>query len=94
MKTAFITGATSGIGRAIAEAFKQRDYEVMALGRDPDRLGELEACGFHVLRTELGALDELEETIQNVKERFDRLDVLVNNAGSSEIRHLRDLRRG
>lgn len=41
MKTAFITGASSGFGRACVEAFIQKGYKVIALARRKERLEEL-----------------------------------------------------
>lgn len=43
MKTAFITGASSGFGHACVEAFIQEGYKVIALARRKDRLDELKA---------------------------------------------------
>ncbi len=44
MKTAFITGASSGFGRACVEAFIQEGYKAIALARRKERLEELKKC--------------------------------------------------
>jgi len=43
MKTVLITGATSGIGRACARKFSEGGYRVVAMGRNKEKLTELEA---------------------------------------------------
>lgn len=75
MKQALVTGATSGIGRAIAEALCHAGYRVTAVGRQPEALRALEAKGIRTLRLDLadrGAAAALAELAP---------DVLVNNAG-------------
>jgi NAD(P)-dependent dehydrogenase (short-subunit alcohol dehydrogenase family) len=86
-RAALITGASSGIGLAIARALGQDGYGITMSARRPEKLEEaakqLEADGFEVLSVPANMAKE--EDIANVvaqhKERFGRLDVLVNNAG-------------
>jgi NAD(P)-dependent dehydrogenase (short-subunit alcohol dehydrogenase family) len=85
-KTALVTGATSGIGRAAALALAYAGWWVVASGRDADRghdigqdLAQREAGTFTPCDlTEPGAAQALVDT---VVARRDRLDALVNNAG-------------
>ena len=85
--TIVVTGAGSGLGRAIAVLFARLGANVAIGGRDPDKL---EAAGG--LLRDLGAevfaqpftirdVEQVNNFIEEVHERFGRLDVLVNNAG-------------
>jgi NAD(P)-dependent dehydrogenase (short-subunit alcohol dehydrogenase family) len=86
-RAALITGASSGIGLAIARALGQDGYGITVSARRPEKLEEaakqLEGEGIEVLS--VAANMAKEEDIANVvakhNERFGRLDVLVNNAG-------------
>jgi NAD(P)-dependent dehydrogenase (short-subunit alcohol dehydrogenase family) len=88
-KTAVVTGATSGLGRAAAEALAQRGFRVILVGRDAARGEEaveaITAAGGEVelvlgdLMTVAGAQAIAEEILQ----RAPRLELLVNNAGGS-----------
>lgn len=86
-QVALITGASSGIGRAIARAFLHEGADLVAVARREERLTELaaeaEALG-RACVVEVGDARE-EETaahaVQAALERMGRLDILVNNAG-------------
>jgi NAD(P)-dependent dehydrogenase (short-subunit alcohol dehydrogenase family) len=86
-RAALITGASSGIGLAIARALGQDGYGITVSARRPEKLEEaakeLESEGLEILSVPANMAKE--EDIQNVvakhEERFGRLDVLVNNAG-------------
>ncbi len=78
-----VTGASSGIGRAIARAFAGAGYGVMAAGRDAGRLAEATA-GLDNVQRHVGDLGDPAACCALVAETeaaFGRLDVLVNNAG-------------
>lgn len=86
---ALVTGATSGIGRAVARRLLGRGMKVAATGRRQERLEEL-AAEAAALPGELLPLvaDQLvpadnRQIFERLKERWGRLDVLVNNAGMS-----------
>ena len=87
-KTALITGAARGIGRAIAVKFASEGADVAFTVRkisktEEDALAEISAFGTKVRMYVADASDfkSAEETAAKVKEEFGRIDVLVNNAG-------------
>ena len=86
--TAFITGATSGIGKATAEIFAKNNIRLVLCGRNADRL--------EGLRKELSKLTEVtslqfdvsnriavENAIKSLPENFKTIDILINNAGNA-----------
>src|SRR5260370_24429986 len=83
-RTALITGATSGLGRSLAERLAGAGWMVPAHGRDPGRVAELTArLGGHARGyvADLAALGEVRDLAARVAAQAPRLDVLVNNAG-------------
>ena len=94
-KTALVTGATGGIGGAIARALHQQGATVALSGtrRDVlDRLsGELEGRT-HVLPCNLGNKDEVEALVPKCEEVMGKLDILVANAGINKDNLLVQLR--
>jgi NAD(P)-dependent dehydrogenase (short-subunit alcohol dehydrogenase family) len=82
----FITGATSGFGRAIAEAALDRGDSVVAAARRVDALADL-ADGERVqtLRLDVTEAADREAAVTAALDRFGRIDVLVNNAGRTQV---------
>src|SRR5688572_1963504 len=89
-RTAVVTGASHGIGRAIAASFAAEGVSVALLARSRDRLEavaeELRAAGHPgdviVAPADVRERSEVEAAADTVRERFGRLDILVNNAGN------------
>src|SRR5882724_12062701 len=87
-KTILITGALTGIGRATAFAFAQEGARVVISGRRDDAgqalVTELRALGAEVefLRADVRHEDDVRNLVDKAVERFGRLDVAVNNAGT------------
>lgn len=73
---AIVTGATSGIGRAIAMALKASGYEVIGFGRQQAALAELQTNGIATRAVDLADRASLAEALSGLEP-----DVLVNNAG-------------
>jgi NAD(P)-dependent dehydrogenase (short-subunit alcohol dehydrogenase family) len=87
-RAALVTGGSSGIGLAIARALLEDGYGVTISGRRPDKLEaaaeSLRADGLEEVHSLPAMMTEEEQVVALVashKERFGRLDVLVNNAG-------------
>jgi NAD(P)-dependent dehydrogenase (short-subunit alcohol dehydrogenase family) len=89
-KAAIVTGATSGIGRAIAEALAEAGADLVLVGRDEDRLGDTLAAvrerGAQAVpvAVELTADGAPQTIVDAAIARFGRIDVLVNCAGIFE----------
>lgn len=80
-KTIFITGASSGLGKATAKLFQQQGWQVLATMRKPEEEKELEQLSnVHILALDVTNKEQVERTIENVLESFD-VDVVFNNAG-------------
>lgn len=83
MKVALITGASSGIGAATAVEFADAGWEVMAAGRDADRLEEVSDVSDNIStwEGELLESEDCDELVADTVDEFGRLDCLVNAAG-------------
>jgi NAD(P)-dependent dehydrogenase (short-subunit alcohol dehydrogenase family) len=87
--TCVVTGATSGLGRATALGLAALGADVLLIGRDRERgeraLAEAQAAGggrrSALLLYDLSFQSQVRELADELHARFDRLDVLVNNAG-------------
>lgn len=86
---AVITGASRGIGRAIALSLAKEGFDIAAIARTSDSEGmtslqpEIEKRGseFFPIGLDISATTHHDEAIRNIIERFGRIDILVNNAG-------------
>lgn len=90
--SAFITGATRGIGAAVAEGLAQKGYRLAIGGRDGQRLSDKAeelSNRYHipclVLPGDVGREDYVKQAFQSIDEKLGPLDVLINNAGISYI---------
>ena len=84
-RTAFITGATSGFGRAAAKRFVEAGWQVIGSGRRAERLDALRAelgDAFHPLAFDIRDEAALRAAIDTLPGRFRGIDLLVNNAGA------------
>ena len=86
-KVALITGASSGIGRATAEAFAAKGAKIVVAARRPDELAslvsEIEAGGGQAtaFTTDVSKAEDVVRMVEHAIESFGRLDYAVNNAG-------------
>ncbi len=83
MSVVLVTGASSGIGAAIAIAFAEAGWDVMAAGRDEGRLEEVSDVSDNIVTWagDLGDSEDCEELVGETIDEFGQLDCLVNNAG-------------
>jgi retinol dehydrogenase-12 len=89
-KICLVTGATSGIGRVTATALAKKGATLVVVGRDPDRTQTTVAQIQHDtgnptitgLIAELSSQEQIARLVTAFRNRFERLDVLVNNAGA------------
>lgn len=84
MKTAFITGASSGFGLATARALAKEGYKITALARRKDRLVELEKeFKGQICPLALDVRDKkaVFEAVSNLPSEFKDINILINNAG-------------
>jgi NAD(P)-dependent dehydrogenase (short-subunit alcohol dehydrogenase family) len=86
-RAAIVTGASRGIGFALAETLGEEGHALTITARKPDSLeraaGELRERGFTVEHVLANLADEegVREVVRRHRERYGRLDVLINNAG-------------
>lgn len=86
-KTAFITGASSGIGRATAIALAKAGFQLIIAGRRGERLDELTRevapTPVHSLTFDVRDRAAVEAAVAELPEAFAHIDVLINNAGNA-----------
>lgn len=86
-RVVIVTGGSRGIGRAVAHSLAEAGASVVVSGRDAGRLEaaarELEGLGVPVLGVvaDVGRREDVDRLVGQSKERFGRIDVVVNNAG-------------
>lgn len=87
VKTAFITGATSGFGRAATQRFVEAGWQVIGTGRRADRLDALQAelgDTFHPACFDIRDEAAMRAALDALPARFRGIDLLVNNAGLAQ----------
>ena len=87
-QTAFITGATSGIGKATAEIFAKNNIRLILCGRRAERLSELKEAlskltEVTTLQFDVSKREEVSTAINSLPENFKQIDILINNAGNA-----------
>ena len=95
-KTAIVTGASSGIGKAIAQRLAREGMRVVVCARRKSRLDELvdelvaHGCEAIAVKTDLRNTSDIERLFEAVRREFDGVDILINNAGFGKNQSLFD----
>ncbi len=92
--TVVITGAASGIGKALAEGFLADGARVVAADIQKEGVASLAEKGALTQRTDVSSRDQLEELIELTRRETGRIDVLFNNAGFGTRTRIEDLEPG
>lgn len=87
-QTAFITGATSGIGKATAEIFAKNNIRLILCGRRKERLNALQEelgklTAVTTLQFDVRDRNDVADQIANLPKDFQQIDILINNAGNA-----------
>lgn len=87
-QTAFITGATSGIGKATAQLFAKNNINLILCGRRLEKLNKLQEelsklTQVHILQFDVSNKDAVNKAITNIPKTFKQIDILINNAGNA-----------
>jgi len=93
-KLILITGATAGVGKAVAYALAAQGHELILVGRNPQKTENVAQQirtktnnqAVHFLIADFVDLEQIRHLAQRVKQKFPPLDVLINNAGAAFMR--------
>src|SRR5271166_5019016 len=82
-KIAIVTGASAGIGLALARLLAEKGATVILAARSADKLKQLEKeiPGSVAIPADMQKPEDIRNLIHQVQDRFGRIDILVNNAG-------------
>lgn len=88
MKTALITGATSGIGKATAELLAEQNYRLILCGRNVEVLNQMKSdlsasTEIFTLKFDVREYAQVENAVNSLPENWKKIDVLINNAGNA-----------
>lgn len=90
-ETVLITGCSSGIGRACAEAFLEEEWTVYATARDADDVAALADAGCETAELDVTKPGQCASVVESVVDSEGRLDCLVNNAGYGQAGAVEDV---
>lgn len=80
-KVVLITGASSGMGKVMAQLLAQKGFTVYGVARRTEKMQDLIQSGINVLSMDVTDENSMEEGVATILSREGRIDVLINNAG-------------
>ncbi|MCV7221490.1 SDR family NAD(P)-dependent oxidoreductase [Mycolicibacterium elephantis] len=88
-KVALVTGASAGLGAAVAQLFAQRGATVFGIARDAERMATVfdDVPGGEYASVDVTSSQACRDAVSQCVDAFGRLDVLVNGAGFHQMRH-------
>ncbi|MBN3509128.1 SDR family NAD(P)-dependent oxidoreductase [Mycolicibacterium nivoides] len=88
-KVALVTGASSGLGAAVAQLFAARGASVFGVARDAERMATVfeDVPGGAYASVDISSSDACRDAVAQCVEKFGRLDALINVAGFHQMRH-------
>ncbi|EMA42911.1 SDR family oxidoreductase [Halobiforma nitratireducens] len=90
-QSVLITGCSSGIGRATAEAFLEGNWQVFATARDTDDIADLADAGCTTFELDVTDPDQVARAVERTVDIGGAIDCLVNNAGYAQMGPLEDV---
>jgi short-subunit dehydrogenase len=88
-----VTGASGGIGLAVAKALANKGAKVVLAARSEDKLKKLEAeiPNSYAVVTDMRKLSDIKNLIEKTQEKFGRIDALINNAGQGMMSGIEEI---
>ena len=92
MKTIIITGASGGIGSAIAKAFsKQNNNLILFYNQNKPKFDNLKNCKVEYVKCDLTKTEQIQSAISKTIKKYKKIDILINNAGISHFCQIQDI---
>ncbi|STY29964.1 acetyoacetyl CoA reductase [Legionella wadsworthii] len=90
-KVALVTGGDGGLGLAMALALRESGAQVIVCGRNQEKLKQAESKDLIPLIMDVSSEESIQQGFQTIFQKYKKLDVLINNAGTYEDQHLSEL---
>ncbi|MFD1065300.1 3-ketoacyl-ACP reductase [Oceanobacillus locisalsi] len=96
-KIAYITGGSSGIGKATARQFAKEGIHIGIIARNPDKLAKIKEAlaGYDVnvvtCSADISKQEEVKTAVQTLEQQLGKADILINNAGISEYGNFQEM---
>ena len=87
IKSALVTGSSSGIGKAITALFLKNGIKVIGLARDHSKFSPKQSNYFPI-SVDLSDIVNLEKKIKDILKRYPEISIFISNAGYGDFRHL------